>query len=507
MTKSNKTTIFVASAGTGKTTTLLDLLTKHLDTTKPSKICFTTFTKAGAQEAVDRALLKTEYAEEEFTAFSTLHALCFRRIPRKQMLNVQDYKLLGELTGYSMSGVSSLYDSIDTSSTQICKGDKLLQYDSLMRNMKQSASETLVHQINTKFSAAELEQFAEFYKEFKKEKNKYDFTDQLEVFLRQNKPIGVDYLFVDEAQDLSPLQWDVIDHIAKEVKQVYIAGDDKQSIYKFSGGDPKSLINKEGERIILDTSYRLPSQVLDYAEKICDQISEKQPYKVSSKQSDGAVHKIRTLEDLNLNEGTWFFLCRNKAMLPLFEQYLIKKQILFVSGGANSLFNQTQIKYIKLWERLRLGYKFRASEIKELYKNFLPSGSVVKRGFKNILDTMPDSEMYDKDDLVNNFGLLTVAKWDAVFKLPDTTKKILLKAEQENKFDKAANIEVNTIHSSKGREADNVVVLPDMTSTSYYSYQKDPDNEHRVFYVACTRAKKNLYLHAAVTLRHYNFPL
>ena len=51
MTLSEKTTIYVASAGTGKTTTLLDLLAQHLETTKPSKICFTTFTKAGAQEA------------------------------------------------------------------------------------------------------------------------------------------------------------------------------------------------------------------------------------------------------------------------------------------------------------------------------------------------------------------------------------------------------------------------------------------------------------------------
>ena len=76
----DKTTIFVASAGTGKTTTLLNLLSDHLETTQPSKICFTTFTKAGAQEAVDRALQRTSYAEEEFTAFSTLHALCFRRI-------------------------------------------------------------------------------------------------------------------------------------------------------------------------------------------------------------------------------------------------------------------------------------------------------------------------------------------------------------------------------------------------------------------------------------------
>ena len=56
----DQTTIYVASAGTGKTTTLMDLLTDCLEDVKPSKICFTAFTKAGAQEAIDRALVKNQ---------------------------------------------------------------------------------------------------------------------------------------------------------------------------------------------------------------------------------------------------------------------------------------------------------------------------------------------------------------------------------------------------------------------------------------------------------------
>lgn len=501
------TTIFVASAGTGKTTTLLDLLSTHLESVRPERICFTTFTKAGANEAIERALVKnSSYTEKDFSAFSTLHALCFRRIPRKQMLNLQDYKLLGELTGYTITGLSTLYDYTDNKSAVICKGDKLLQYNSLMRNMQQSASDTLTHQVNTKFTPQELEEFSAFYERFKKEKNKYDFTDQLETFIKQDTPIGVDYLFLDEAQDLSPLQWKVIDKISNEVKHTYIAGDDKQSIYKFSGGDPMSLIQRQGTRVVLDKSYRLPQQILEYAELITSKIKEKQPYQVASVNNNGAVHKVRTLDDLDLNKGTWFFLCRNKAILPLFEQYLIKKQILFISGGPSSLFNEKQIYFIKLWERLRLGYKIKAAKLKELYREYLPTGDVVARGSKNLIESMPDSEMFNKDELIENFGLRSTAKWDTVFKLPDTTKNILLKAEQENKFDKATNIEVNTIHSSKGREADNVVVLPDMTTTSYYSYQKDPDNEHRVFYVACTRAKQKLFIHTPVTSRYYTLP-
>jgi superfamily I DNA/RNA helicase len=500
------TIIYVASAGTGKTTTLTELLSDCLDKTTPDKICFTTFTKAAATEAIGRCLdMYPKYTEKDFSAFSTLHALCYRRIPKKQMLNLQDYKLIGELTGYKMSGISTLYDHIDEATTYTAKGDKLLQYNSLMRTMKQSASQALAGQLNTNFTAQELDDFSIFYKTYKEKQNKYDFTDQLETFLKLKIKLGVEYLFVDEAQDLSPLQWDIVNLISDEVKQVYIAGDDKQSIYKFSGGSPTSLINKKGKRIVLDTSYRLPKNVLEYSEQIANQIQEKQEYSIKCHQDRecGQVHRIRSIEDLDLSKGSWFFLCRNKVMMSIFETVLLKKNYIFISGRKDSLFNERQIFFIKLWEKLRLGYKFKASLLKELYRNYLPTGSVVARGSKNLLDSMPDTNLYDKQDLVNDFGLKTLAKWDIVFRLSDLAKQRLINAEQRNVFDRITDIEVNTIHASKGREADNVVVLPDMTSASYDTYKKDPDNEHRVFYVAVTRAKQNLYLHQPVTNRFY----
>ena len=506
MTTTN-TTIYVASAGTGKTTTLMDRLTVCLENTKPNKICFTSFTKAAAQEAIDRALVKNpDYEEKDFSAFSTLHALCYRRVPHKQMLNSQDYKLLGQLLGLSITGSASLYNNNSTSN--IGKGDRLLQYESLMRNTLQPATTVLADQVNTKFKPEELEEFSKFYRQFRAEKNKYDFTDQLEAFLAHKVKLNVDYLFVDEAQDLSPLQWNIINYISNEVKQVFIAGDDKQSIFKFSGGDPKSLIEKEGDRIILDTTYRLPKKVLAYAETVANQITEKQEYSVTPYEhnDEGCVHNIRSLNDLDFTQGTWFLLCRNKVLMSIFEGYLLKKKLLFVSGGDTSLFKERQIFFIKMWEQLRLGYKFKASLIKELYRDYLPTGVAVGRGAKTLIDTMPDNHLFEKEELISNFGLRTLAKWDQVFRLPDATKSILLHAEKEGTFDKAANIEVNTIHASKGREADNVVVMPDMTQTTYQHYRKDPDNEHRVFYVACTRAKKNLYLHYPVTTRFYPLP-
>jgi superfamily I DNA/RNA helicase len=114
--------------------------------------------------------------------------------------------------------------------------------------------------------------------------------------------------------------------------------------------------------------------------------------------------------------------------------------------------------------------------------------------------------MFDKEDLIDNFGLRNTEKWNLVFRLPEFTKEILLKAEEEGKLESSTDVEINTIHATKGREADNVVLLPDMTNITYKGMLRDEDNEHRVFYVGATRAKKNLYVHVPVTGRFYKMP-
>ena len=60
------------------------------------------------------------------------------------------------------------------------------------------------------------------------------------------------------------------------------------------------------------------------------------------------------------------------------------------------------------------------------------------------------------------------------------------------KFNSKPRINISTIHQSKGGEADNVVLLTDMGRLSWESLGKDEEN--RVWYVALTRAKQNLYL-------------
>lgn len=483
----------------------MDLLSTCLEDTKPRNIAFTTFTKAGAKEATERALIKNPSCKmSDLEGFSTLHALCYRRIPRKSMLTHHDYFEFGQLIDIPMTG--NVRHGNDGFIYNSSLGNELLYLDSLMRNLMTTAEDVISQQVNVRINKQTLQEFHENYKHYRSQINKYDFTDQLEVFVDIDDDFEFEYVFVDEAQDLSPLQWQAINVITKKAKTIYVAGDDKQSIYKFAGGDPSSLIKMQGERTVLDTSYRLPKPVLEYSEKIANRISEKQEYSVASVVDEGLVQNIHSLSQLDMSEGTWFLLARNKVYMDFYENFLIKEKKLFTSSSGDSLFNQKQIDYILLWEQLRRGYKFKAQQLKELYKEFLPSGRVLARGAKKLMDSMPDEEMFDKDQLVDSFGLKTTGKWDAVFKIPDITKELLLRAEAENRLEKSCDIEVSTIHGTKGREADNVVIMPDMTQITYRSMLNDPDNEHRVFYVAATRARKNLYIHTPITDRFYKLP-
>ena len=72
-----------------------------------------------------------------------------------------------------------------------------------------------------------------------------DFTDMLALALEPNIVLpNYDIIFVDECQDLNPLMWKVLDKMFKGTgdKQIYLAGDDDQSIYGFNCADPDTFL-------------------------------------------------------------------------------------------------------------------------------------------------------------------------------------------------------------------------------------------------------------------------
>ena len=71
-------------------------------------------------------------------------------------------------------------------------------------------------------------------------------------------------------------------------------------------------------------------------------------------------------------------------------------------------------------------------------------------------------------------------------------------------LNKNPRISISTIHGVKGNERENVVVITDLAGAAFIDYDKNPDDTHRLFYVACTRTEKNLYIIEPQTKKAYN---
>ena len=98
--------------------------------------------------------------------------------------------------------------------------------------------------------------------------------------------------------------------------------------------------------------------------------------------------------------------------------------------------------------------------------------------------------------LQDNVGLLANGKWQEVITGLDPEDILLFESlvKSEDIFKNKARIRLSTIHGIKGGESDNVVVICDISYRTWKKFNIEPDDEHRVFYVAVTRAKKNLFL-------------
>jgi len=160
---------------------------------------------------------------------------------------------------------------------------------------------------------------------------------------------------------------------------------------------------------------------------------------------------------------------------------------------------------IASWNKLAEGESVGLEGVRAMYE-YMSSGIGVQRNFKN-LKNLDDKEKFDYEKLMFNHGLLVDknAMWfQALDKIP-YGKVMYIRQLMKRGINiwQKPQIEISTIHGAKGGEADNVVLLLDLSRKSEEALINNPDDEHRVFYVGATRAKKELWLVRSETDREY----
>jgi DNA helicase-2/ATP-dependent DNA helicase PcrA len=483
--------------GTGKTTTLLNMLDKALESgVPPTSIAFLAFTKKAATEAKERASARFHLdPEKDLFYFRTLHSLALNAsgIRSEQVMSKEHYKELSDIISIPLVSKTSLNDDIvDKQATD----HPILSLINLARLCKTSLRKQY-NKSSIEFDWNTVNYVDKCYKEYKKHYELYDFTDMLQCFIDESDIAcpKFDLVFLDEAQDLSPLQWDIAHILDRNAKKMYAAGDDDQAIYRWAGADVEHFITLDGSSETLSQSYRVPRRIHRIAETIVSRISNRYPKKYNPKKEEGSVQYISRVEDLNVSEGQWLILAQAGYILIPVVTMLRSSGYLFTYKGHRSISAKIS-SAVNGWEQMRKGKSITLETVKDIY-SFMSTGKRIKRGFKT-MSGADDSNLFNMAELQKEWGLMVGEEliWrDALDRLPEESRAyITAMLRRGEKFNAEPRITLSTIHGSKGGESENVVVFTDLSTSADNAMSGGNDDLHRVFYVAVTRAKDSLFI-------------
>jgi DNA helicase II / ATP-dependent DNA helicase PcrA len=491
--------------GTGKSTTLLNVVESLLSSgVDPEHIVYTTFTRAGAYEARDRACARFNLPAQRLPYFKTLHALCYGLLPTCDIMQPKDLWSVGRRSGlfFSRKDDAAAQEGYFYAKT---KGDALLAMWTMGRVGLKSIDETWTERDRSELASyditkEEFVRFVETIEKFKRDTGKIDFTDLLANWYGDGVNIHADYIIVDEAQDLSALQWKVVEKLCDHAKQVYIAGDDDQCIHEWNGASPKHLIELKSENYqVLPQSYRIPASVHKLAQSIISKVRHRLPKEYLPREEAGKVERHKDLESLDLGSGTWLLLGRNYYYLDEYVQACRRRGYAYQFSGPSEIAqaDQEAMQAVRYWRAVASGKVITAEQAVHMY-DYFGASSQIRWGSKGALQKTKADTSVTYDTLCRDYGLIVRkdAPWYGAFdRLSEEQRTYLKKVEDnEGSVDCSPRIRISTIHGAKGQEADHVVLKPDITTMTHEAFQRDPDREHRVFYVGVTRAKQSLHL-------------
>ena len=482
-------TIVLGPPGTGKTTTLLKKVDSYLKNTNPDKIGYFAFTQKAAHEARDRAIKQFNLSEDDLPYFRTLHSLAFRKLGLKkdQVMQPRHYKDLGNKLGFPVTYADYQEDQggIFTSDSEYLRIIQLAQ----LRNITPEQQFDLAEHTQD-LERDQLRIIANELIRYKKEYNLIDYNDMILDFTKSDLSPKFDVVFIDEAQDLSLMQWDMAKTIWKKTENAFIAGDDDQAIFRWAGADVDSFINLKGTYLPLTQSYRIPTKVHNLAMNIINKITNRIPKTWQPKTNEGTLHRHFDVDSIDMTTGDWLVLSRTRHMLNDIEESLYR-QGLYYKNRYKRNDEQDLHEAATAWESGLKGQPLSYKQIEKISKYMSD-----KHWQKKKIKGMTKGGFYNIDQLVTDYGLQIKTTWYESFDNAGQTRVQYLRKMRKNgeKLNEKPRIELSTIHGAKGGEATNVVLMTDLTQNTMKGYERNPDDENRLFYVGATRTKENLHI-------------
>ncbi len=380
------------------------------------------------------------------------------------------------------------------------------------------------------------------WRSYKGEQGKIGFADMLERVKQRSLVPNVDYLVIDEFQDITTLQYAVYEEWKPHVSEVLIAGDDDQVVYSWQGADPALLLEEEvDEDVILPNSYRLPSNVLNAVNKEIRHIEQRQDKDLNPRKEGGSVEARRNASMLDVvrmvrqtlveGDGTIMVLFRARYQMFQFIDEFITEGVPFSSLTDQRMWTDRLTDYVRAVEAIDAGEDVTGLQARRLADMLQDSAFGTNERdelFDAIDDHQEDAGIDDLEELVIPREVIEdhapfmpgpASAADMVRKVTNFQKKSVRSYFAIGEYSRMPTdrVRVGTIHSAKGREADHVIVGTDLTEKvveQMVATVDDPenipgceeftkttspvpvltDNERRVFYVGMSRARERLTL-------------
>ncbi len=572
--------LVLAGPGSGKTT----VVTKRVQYLvqdchiSPSSILVITFTKAAATEMKERFLRLMEQSEEKpqgygNVLFGTFHAVFFNIL--KLSYGFTAANILREETRYQYMKeiVDRLKLEIDDENEFI---SGVLGEISLIKNERIS----LEHYFSKNCAEDIFRKIFASYEQRKRNARLIDFDDMLSYTweLLTKRPDILEawqkkfrYILVDEFQDINRLQYDILRLLAQPENNLFIVGDDDQSIYRFRGAKPEIMLNFQKDfptagRVLLNDNFRSTRQIVNAAGRVIRKNQSRFAKEITARGGEGpgvrilafedqqqeCLYLLKEMQEYKKNGGAWQQMAvlyrtntqprlliqkfmefnvpfRVRDQVPnLFEHWIAKNLFCYIRLACGSKLRKDLLPVLNrpkrymnreclndeiiCWEYMMDYYKdkpYVCDKIERLRYDLKMLGRMGPfaainyirhvMGYEEYLKEYAEFRRMNAEDLMEVLNELqesaraykTYDEWFAYMERYKKEMDEMRKRQQEVK----EGVHLATMHSSKGLEYDKVFILDAAEGITPYKkavLDADLEEERRMFYVAMTRAKKEL---------------
>ncbi len=582
--------LLLAVPGAGKTTVMVSRIASMIyeHGIAPSSILTITFSKAGARDMRRRYEGLFGQLEKETPLFCTIHSFCYQVVGSycqatggvaPQLIEARERSMaLREI--YQRINQEFLSEDLEeelVSNLSFIKNAMLRQED-VEQNEKQPAENRVLEtQVKNLWSIYKA------YNNFKRDNGLMDFDDMLSYTLTILKKYPqileyyqdrYPYLCVDEAQDTSKLQHAVIGLLAQKSQNLFLVGDEDQSIYRFRGACPENLLEfpkqyPKAKLLKMEENFRSTGEIVEHANRFISFNKQRYPKNMFTHNERGGPIEVKKLHDFAdqyhaaieaylAEPGTTAFIYRNNLSAVPIADILDRNDVdFYIKEHKARLKNNYVVSDVLAFFSLSFDPKDFAAFSRIFYK----TSSCLKR---NMLSRIPQGPLMEGEsyfdrmvtlcDENQNTGKIRyismmveqlhkmepvkamecilyqigylgyleftsgagysmqAQKLNILMSLASRVSTVEQFLDRIDELDEIvvqhaqrpqARLTLTTAHSAKGLEFDTVVLLDCMDDIfpAHSAVEKwklgmeeEMEEEARLFYVACTRARKRLVL-------------